>query len=72
MYTEVWTNASVKKPAKISIPSNNVVKSNHALKQDEVIEIPLSRVRHSHRAFQIACDKYSQNVAILQLHPSFG
>ena len=73
MYTEDGTNASVKKPVKISIRSDNVIKTNHqAIKQDEVIEIPLSRVRHCHRAVRIVCDKYSQNVAILQVVPSFG
>ncbi|CAB4004855.1 inhibitor of Bruton tyrosine kinase [Paramuricea clavata] len=34
--------------------------------------MPLTRVRHTHRAVRIICDKYSQNIAVLQAHPSFG
>ncbi len=72
MYTEDGTNASVKNPVKISTRSENVIKTNFALKQDEVVEIPLTRVRHTHRAVRIIADKYSQNFAILQVKPSFG
>ena len=69
---EDGANAFVKKPAKISSQNQNVIKTNHALKQDEFVEMPLTRVRHTHRAVRIICDKYSQNIAVLQTHPSFG
>jgi hypothetical protein len=72
VYVEDGANACVKKPAKISSQNQNVIKTNHALKQDEFVEMPLTRVRHTHRAVRIICDKYSQNIAILQTHPSFG
>ena len=72
MYVEDGANAFVKKPAKISSQNQNVIKTNHALKQDEFVEMPLTRVRHTHRAVRIICDKYSQNIAILQTYPSFG
>ena len=72
VYTEDGSTASEKKPSKISARNENVIKTNRALKQDEVIEIPLNRVRHTHRAVRIIADKNSQNLAILQVDPSSG
>ena len=72
MYTEEGSTASEKKPSKISARNEIVIKTNRALKQDEVIEISLSRVRHTQRAVRVVADKCSQNLAILQVDPSSG
>lgn len=69
---ENGTDASTKKPVKVMTKHQNRMKTNHSLKQDEVIEISLNRVRHAHRAERIMCDNASQNFAILQTNPSFG
>ena len=64
---EDGTNASVKKAAKISSRNKNAVKTCHVLEQDEIIVIPLIRVRHAHRAVQVITDKSSQNFASLRM-----
>ena len=72
VFTEDGGCRSLKKPLKYSLRNENVIKTNNAFKQDEVLEISLSRVCHAHRAVRIVCDKSSQNFAILQSPPSSG
>ena len=72
VYFEEGLSASLKKPSKILSRNQNFVSSSHALKQDEVIEISVTRVSHLHRAVKIVCDEHSQNFAVLQADPSIG
>ena len=72
VYTEDGSSASERKATKVSAKSQNVIKTNNALRQDEVVQIPLTRVQHAHRAVSVVSDKYSQNFAILEADPSFG